>query len=61
MSGTECHAMWHALNDAVGAVIDARQAMTPETERVRLRTALLELGKAKRMIEKRLIESASEK
>ena len=61
MSGTEFAGIWHALNDATGQVIDARRAMTPEHERAKLRTALQELAKAKRMIEKRLLESASER
>lgn len=61
MSGNGFAGVWHALNEATGQVIDARRAMTPEHERARLRTALLERAKAKRMIEKRLLESAGEK
>lgn len=61
MSGVEFAGMWHALNAATGEVIDARQAMTPEAERVRLRTALRELAGAKRRLEKRRLEVTAEK
>ena len=54
MSGTEHHEMWHALNAATGEVIEARRAVTPEAEAVRLRLALKELAAAKRLLEKRL-------
>lgn len=54
MSGNDCQVLWALLNGATGEVLDARRSAAEETERRRLRAALVLVRKAEEEILRQL-------
>lgn len=57
MNVTEFSGLWHVINEAQCEVIDARRAETPETEKARLRAALVQVRKGEKEILRLLVET----